>query len=253
MQKRSYKLPEWEDVLSAASHLQQIFPGAVLVGGTASAIYAKHRMSTDADHIVPGVKEHFDEILEQLESVSGWKTARIMRPVQILGSLDGIETGIRNLIRSEPLETVVKEVGGQKITLPSEEEILRIKAALILQRNATRDYIDFLALAEHLGVKRAVAALKPFDRLYPQPNGESPTQQLITQLATPLPYDLKDTNLANFKSLEHKWQDWEKVKLFALNLSMNIFEDMIPNPSHKKTPSIGKKRAKKGIELSVTS
>ena len=151
-------------------------------------------------------------------------------------------------MRSEPLETIVKEVGGQKITLPSEEEILRIKAALILQRNATRDYIDFLALAEHLGVKRAVAALKPFDRLYPQPNGESPTQQLITQIATPLPYDLKDTNLANFKSLEDKWQDWEKVKLFALNLSMNIFEDMIPNPSHRNTPSIEKKRAKNRIE-----
>lgn len=50
-----------------------------------------------------------------------------------------------------------------------------------------------------------------------------------------------------------KWQDWEKVKLLALNLSMSIFKDMIPNPSHKKTSSVGKKKAKKGIERSVTS
>lgn len=41
-----------------------------------------------------------------LESVAGWKTARVQRPVQILGSLDGIETGIRRRIRDQPLETI---------------------------------------------------------------------------------------------------------------------------------------------------
>jgi hypothetical protein len=44
--------PEWERVLSAAAHLQRILPEAVLVGGTASALYAKHRLSTDADHVL---------------------------------------------------------------------------------------------------------------------------------------------------------------------------------------------------------
>jgi len=33
-------LPDWERVLSAASRLQQILPVAVLVGGTAAAVYA---------------------------------------------------------------------------------------------------------------------------------------------------------------------------------------------------------------------
>ena len=32
-------LPEWERVLSAAAHLQRIVPDAVLVGGTATAVY----------------------------------------------------------------------------------------------------------------------------------------------------------------------------------------------------------------------
>ena len=50
--------------------------------------------------------------------------------MQILGNLDGIETGIRQLIRHEPLETKVLEVGGQKLTVPTEAEILRIKANL---------------------------------------------------------------------------------------------------------------------------
>jgi hypothetical protein len=42
------------------------------------------------------------QVLAQLESVAGWQTARVQRPIQILGSLDGILTGMRQLIRSKP-------------------------------------------------------------------------------------------------------------------------------------------------------
>lgn len=49
----------------------------------------------------------FYEALAQLESVAGWRTARVKRPVSILGSLDGIGTGVRQLIRDQPLETAV--------------------------------------------------------------------------------------------------------------------------------------------------
>ncbi|WP_292257134.1 hypothetical protein [Marinospirillum sp.] len=97
-QKKNEILPEWELVLSSAARLQRILPEAVLVGGTASAIYAAHRLSVDADHVLTDLREHFDQVLAQLESVAGWKTARIQRPVQILGSLDGIETGVRQPI-----------------------------------------------------------------------------------------------------------------------------------------------------------
>jgi len=51
--------------------------------------------------------------------------------------------------------------------------MLRIKAVLILKRNATRDYLDFAALADRLGEEDAVMALSSFDSIYPQPNGES--------------------------------------------------------------------------------
>ena len=43
-------LPEWEQVLAAAAHLQRILPDAMLVGGTASALYARHRLSTDLEN-----------------------------------------------------------------------------------------------------------------------------------------------------------------------------------------------------------
>jgi hypothetical protein len=226
-------LPDWEQVLSAAARLQQLLPEAVLVGGTAPAIHARHRFSRDADHVLPGLREHFDEILAQLESVAGWKTARVQRPVQILGSLDGIETGIRQLIREQPLETTVVNYGGQAITVPTKEEILRIKSALILKRNATRDYLDFVALADQLGDEKTAKALSDFDRLYPQPNDESALQQLQIQLANPLPYDLEETRLAEYKNLAPKWQNWKVVKDACNRCATAVF-DRVAARGHKR-------------------
>ncbi len=219
-------LPEWEQVLSAAARLQRILPGAVLVGGTASAIYAEHRFSRDADHVLTDLKLRFDAVLQEIESVAGWKTARIQRPVQILGRLDGIETGIRQLIREAPLETNIIDFQGEKLTLPTQGEILRIKGVLILKRNTTRDYLDFVALADHLGEEGVVQALARFDELYPQPNGESPLQQLETQLANPLPYDLDEVaaELSAYKNLAPRWHDWQDVKAYALRIAMVLFD-----------------------------
>lgn len=220
-------LPDWDRVLSAAAHLQRIVPDAVLVGGTASAAYAKHRFSRDADHVVTDLRQRFDEVLAQLESVAGWKTARIARPVMILGSLDGIETGIRQLIRTAPLETAQMEYAGHRITLPTEGEILRIKAALILKRNATRDYLDFVALADRIGESGIARALHGFDQLYPQDNGESALLQLQVQLSNPLPFDLDEVRLDEYKLLDRRWHDWSDVKAACQSAAALIFDRII--------------------------
>ena len=217
-------MPEWDALLSSVAHLRKILPEAVLVGGTAAAIYAHHRVSVDHDHTLEDLRERFDDILAQLESVAGWKTARIRRPVLILGSLDGIETGIRQLIREEPLETEEIDVAGEKLLLPSKAEMLRIKAVLILRRNATRDYLDTVAMSDLLGMDLTLAAFANFDRLYPQPNGESPLQQLQIQLANPMPYDLDDTDLRQYKQLKPEYQDWNRVKGRCAALADAIFK-----------------------------
>ncbi len=204
-------LPEWEMLLSSAAHLQRIVPDAVLVGGTAAAFFAHHRVSVDHDHTLTNLREKFDAVLASLESVAGWKTARVRRPILILGSLDGIETGVRQLIRDEPLETEQIEVAGEKLTVPTRAEMLRIKAVLIVKRNATRDYLDFVALSELIGREATRVALGCFDRLYPQSNGQSARQQLQVQLANPLPYDLDDTDLREYKKLKAEYQDWSVV------------------------------------------
>lgn len=217
-------LPDWDELLSAASRLQQVLPGAVLVGGTASAIHASHRFSRDADHVLTDLRARFNEVLGDLESVAGWKTARVRRPVLVLGSLDGIETGVRQLIRQEPLETVVLETAGGPITVPSHAEILRIKGVLALKRNATRDYVDFAALAHALGHDRAAAALERFDDLYPQESGESSLQQLIVQLASPEPFDLDAQTLPEYKGLKKRWHLWADVKAECAAVARTTFD-----------------------------
>jgi hypothetical protein len=223
---KNITLPDWELVLSAAARLQRILPEAVLVGGTASAIHAGHRFSRDADHVLNDLRSRFDGVLAELESVAGWKTARVQRPVQILGSLDGIETGVRQLIREEPLETTVLDYHGERLTVPTKKEILRIKGVLILKRNATRDYLDFVALSDHMGDEQVAQAMQAFDKLYSQDNGESPLQQLQVQLANAVPYDLDGVlpELSEYKNLAPQWHDWDKVKAACAHISTVIFD-----------------------------
>ncbi|MFN0315891.1 MAG: hypothetical protein ACKVQA_12745 [Burkholderiales bacterium] len=226
MPKNTAPLPDWDLVLSSAARLQRILPEAVLVGGTAAAVHAGHRFSRDADHVLTDLRTRFDNVLAELESVAGWKTARVQRPVQILGSLDGIETGVRQLIRDQPLETTVLDYKGTPLTVPTEAEMLRIKAVLILRRNATRDYLDFVAVADHLGEESVAQALQSFDKLYPQKSGESALQQLQVQLANPIPYDLNDVSpdLAEYKNLTSRWHDWATVKEVSARIATVIFD-----------------------------
>ena len=208
----SNDLPEWERLLRAAGRLQGILPDATLVGGTAAAVTAGHRRSMDADHVVTGLTTRFDDVLAQLEAAAGWKTARVKRPVIIMGSLDGILTTVRNQIRSAPLETTEIATPDGSIRVPTKAEILRIKAWLILSRNATRDYLDVVAIADTLGDEEVLTALAPMDRLYPQGDDRGAVrQQLIRQLSLPRPFDLASVKLSEYKDLVPKWQDWSAV------------------------------------------
>jgi hypothetical protein len=213
-------------VLFAAAHLQRILPDAVLVGGSASALHAAHRVSLDADHVVADLAKRFDAVLAQLESVAGWQTARVQRPVQILGNLDGILTGVRQLIRKKPLQTRTVRWRGRAIIVPTLAEMLRIKAVLILKRNATRDYLDFVAMSEKLGEAASADALRSLDRLYPQPNGESALQQLVIQLSNPLPYDLEETRLNEYRRLVPRWHDWNAVRQVCAGCATSLFDHL---------------------------
>ena len=99
-------IPDWERLLAAERHLQYLVPGAVLVGGTAAAAHAGHRISLDGDHVVADLRSRFGDVLARLESAAGWETTRVQRPVLILGQPDGVLTGVRPMNETFPLEQV---------------------------------------------------------------------------------------------------------------------------------------------------
>lgn len=212
-------LPEWERLLAAERHLQYLVPGTVLVGGTAAAIHAEHRRSMDGDHVVADLRERFDEVLGALEAAAGWETARVQRPVLILGSLDGVLTGIRQLRRTRPLETEVL----QGLRVPTLSEMARIKAWLLATRNTVRDYLDAVVLLERLGGIGRNSAFAEFDRIYQQPNGTSVLAEVSQRLAAAEPNDSARIELSTYRSLLPPWNDWPHLtargRAFAADLA----------------------------------
>jgi hypothetical protein len=220
---------DWDDVIAAGARLQRLLPDAVLVGGTAAAAHAGHRVSLDDDHVLADLRERFDEVLDHLEQSDGWVTARVNRPVLILGSLDGVETGIRQLIRRRPLEVHVIETAAGPLQIPTLEEMLRIKAWLVLRRNATRDYLDVVALAERLGLDEAVGVLVGLDAYYEDQQGaggERVATQLVKQLAEPLPYDRADVDLRVYRQLAQRWHDWGAVAAACQVLAQGMLDEI---------------------------
>lgn len=217
--------PSFDEVLARAAQLQRIVPGAVLVGGSAAAFHAQHRHSLDHDHVIPDLEDRFDTILDHLEALGDWSLARAQPGKIILGSLGGIETGIRQLIRRRPLETEEISLEGGTLVVPTAIEILRIKAWLTLTRNQTRDHLDLAALTDHIGLEPAAQALRAIGEYYEDLNErpEAVVTQLVRQLADPRPRDPRTTEeLASYKGLEERWHDWAVVRGVLADLAREM-------------------------------
>ena len=204
-----------DEVLRSAARLQELVPDAVLVGGTAAALYAGHRDSTDHDHVVADLSDRFDAVLEALESDPDWILNRATPGKVILGSLGDIETGIRQLIRRRPLETqAVTLADGTSLIVPTPAETLRIKAYLIVKRNQTRDFLDAAALSDRFGTDWSAGVLAGIDDYYDASAGDGTAvaSQLVRQLGEPRPKDDRTVGqLTAYKNLTVRWQSWQSV------------------------------------------
>jgi len=207
--------PQFVALLESAAHLQRLVPGAVLVGGTAAILYADHRESSDHDHVLADLADRFEMVLEAVEEDEGWATNRVAPGKVILGNLDGIEAGVRQMIRKVPLEVATLILpSGAELTVPTIEETLRIKAFLIVRRNQTRDYLDLAALSEHIGVDQAAEVLVRIDNYYADQHeeGEGVASQLMRQLSDPQPADRSViAQLSSYRRLRKRWSDWGSV------------------------------------------
>ena len=191
-------------------------PDAVLVGGAAAALYAGHRDSLDHDHVLADLSDRYLEVLEAVEATDGWVTSvrASAPPLTIMGSLGGIEAGLRQLRRSRPLEVERADLGTPgHVTVPTWDEILRIKAYLIVQRNQVRDYLDVVAPASR-DLPGSVAVLRRIDEYYTDRSRTSGSvlTALVQRLAEPSPRDVKVTSqLSTYRGLDVTWQDWTAV------------------------------------------
>jgi hypothetical protein len=228
---KARRFPEWEKLLAHAALLQAHIPNAILVGGTAAALHADHRFSFDHDHVVAELEKNYVEATAALEAIVGWRTRRRVKGKLLLGAIDGIEAGVRNLRRSAPLETTVIELGGdRRVKVPTIEEMLRIKSFLVVERNATRDYLDVAALSHHLGLQRSAEALDSMDELYAEFAGEggSMLATVTMKLAIPDPFDLTDLDLTEYKGISPPWSDWTAVREQCTALAAEVLR----RPSH---------------------
>ena len=211
--------------MEAAATIQGLLPGTVMIGGSAAAIHLKHRYSFDADHVLADLKENYEEVLDFLEGRDDWETARIHPPKLILGRFQGVETGIRQLRRNCPLETETITIARRSITVPTIPEMLRTKGWMIVSRNATRDYIDFAALAKHIGIEGALDALKDFDSYYSdliRGKQASPVVQLVRQLAEPKPGDLDGIDLSHYKGIKPPFKSWDNITRICEEVSVAL-------------------------------
>ena len=216
-------------VLESAARLQEVVPDAVLVGGSAAALWASHRTSFDHDHVLQDLGDRFDAVLEAIEATDGWVTNRVSPGKIILGELGDIESGVRQLIRSKPLEvTEVSLPSGQVLRVPTPDETLRIKGYLIVRRNQVRDYLAVAALSDKYGIAHAADVLRHIDDYYSDQRGPGPegvASQLARQLADPKTADARTIGqLGRYKGLDARWADWGSVTGVCRSLAVEMVQ-----------------------------
>lgn len=163
-----------------------------------------------------------------MEATDGWATSvRASKPpFTIMGSLGGVQAGLRQMRRTRPLETCEVEVGTDAVVVaPTASEALRVKAFLVVQRNVVRDYVDVVALAEHLGMEAAVDVLSQIDAYYVDRSGEegSVLTSLVVSLAEPNPRDSDVVDeLPRYKGLTERYHRWGHVVGVCQTLALRL-------------------------------
>jgi RND superfamily putative drug exporter len=97
-------------------------------------------------------------------------------------------------------------------------------------RNATRDYLDFAALADRLGEDGAAAVVITMDEFYADqlgPGGRRVSAQVAKQLAEPRPDDLSEVDLAIYRKLDRRWQDWNVVADICRRVAVRVLDQLV--------------------------
>jgi hypothetical protein len=179
----------------------------VAIGGTAAALHCDHRYSLDVDCVSPFLRERFAETAESLETWDGWMTIRKQPPHFILGKRGGIELGVRQSRRAVPLQTT----SIQGMAVPTLREMLRVKAFLMTERRATRDYVDFVALASRLDQDSTLNALGYLNCVYEAGGAGQTAVTSFAEACENQPLDLQAVPLGSYRGLRSPYTHWSFV------------------------------------------
>jgi hypothetical protein len=218
----------WENMVNAGITAQKAVNEAIPIGGTIASLYANHRLSYDLDHLLMNLKGEFTEILELLSDVPGWKLAKKTTDKVILGSIDGVDVGFRQIKRRKPLATTVVKTSRGDWRIPTFGEMVNLKAAMVAVRTATRDFLDLVALfdaAENDG--KVVDNIMRIDTDFEGLQSHSLLLSLSQHLADPCPDDLGSVDLSNYRGLSRKYQNWNETRERCKKISEMIIARLV--------------------------
>jgi len=204
--------PELATIVRAGVRAGREIAGSIATGGTVCSLYAQHRISVDIDFVLKDLRNRFEDVREHLLDVPGWRENRVRPPVLILGSMDGVEVGYRQLRRSTPIETKEIQTADGPLVVPTLEELVRIKAFLAYERNYTRDFVDFAELSAVLGENPTIAALSILDEKLGWEKQPLVLDEVMKALLLCKPRDFQTHGYETFRWLHPRLKGWHEVE-----------------------------------------
>lgn len=115
--------------------------------------------------------------------------------------------------------------------VPTPGEALRIKAYLLSERKATRDFLDVAALADLLGDEDSTEALTYLNLLY-EPVGNQTRLTKFAEVCQQEPVDFPKVDLRSYRGIIEPYNDWGYVSGRCRELARRVFlremEDGLP-------------------------
>lgn len=219
--------PELDDVIRTGVKAARLVPGSVATGGTVCSLYANHRLSLDIDFFVSDFRERFQEVRETLDAEEGWSLQRQRPPVLILGTLDKVPIGYRQLKRPFPLEQLAFATADGVFPIPTLEEMISIKAYLASERFYVRDFYDFAELTLLTSRQVVVQSLIDLDSKWSSPREPTVALQVMKTLADCNPVDEPEDVFKQLRFLAPQVRSWNEVVALCQEIATELSSKLI--------------------------
>jgi RND superfamily putative drug exporter len=223
------------NVVKSAAKLKNMAPHSITV---ADPLAFSGCLPSNGSDCVNALNGHTNGEL-QTNGAAGGKTVKLkrgprpMHPVtmwrgRLSVALDALETEAetdRALVeRNSPMETTnVQLPTGDRLSIPTGAETLRLKSYLIMCRNSTKDFAEFADLVDSMETQTAAVVLAGMDRYYcgERSRRQWVATQLVRRLADPHPSDEFDIPMSGPEAEA----EWAKVRERCLSVAVAMLEE----------------------------